>query len=139
MLEMWVPSQTEAMKTVLDGIAAFFNQDGGKSFLHVSMALGFMVMMVKFIQKPDFKQMIMWFLVVALLPLLLINSRSSVLIHNNTLPLDQKQVDNIPNGLAYPLWLSTSLSHVATKSLEDSMHVPNDFNSPNTLVLNHAL
>ncbi|WP_116964230.1 conjugal transfer protein TraG N-terminal domain-containing protein [Fastidiosibacter lacustris] len=126
MLDIWVTSQSGVMKTVLDGIAAFFNQNGGELLLYLVTAVGFLVVLLKYLEKPDVKQALTWFIIVAVIPVTLINPREKVTIHDTTSTLEQHAVDNVPLGLAYPLSIITSVMYSVTKTLEDAMHVPTD-------------
>ena len=72
MLEVWVTSQSGVMKTVLDGIAAFFNQNGGELLLYLVTVMGFLVILFKYIiGQPNFRQIFLWFLVVTMIPVIL--------------------------------------------------------------------
>ena len=127
MLEVWVTSQSDTMKTVLDGIAAFFNRDGGSFFLYLVTSLGFLTMVVRYIiQQPDVRQIINWLIIVSTIPVVLIKPTEKVIIHDSTSPLEMHPVDNIPLGLAYPLSIIASAMHSATKVAEEAMHVPHD-------------
>ena len=132
MLEVWVTSQSSVMKTVLDGIAAFFNQNGGELLLYLVTTMGFLVILFKYIEKPDFKQLLMWFLVVTIIPVTLIKPREKVMIYDTTSPLEFHPVDNVPLGLAYPLSIITSVMQSVTETLEGAMHVPTDFSYAST-------
>ena len=133
MLEVWVTSQSGVMKTVLDGIAAFFNQNGGELLLYLVTAMGFLVILFKYIiGQPNFRQILMWFLVVAIIPVILINPREKVIIHDTTSPLEFHPVDNVPLGLAYPLSIITGVMQSVTETIEGAMHVPTDFSYAST-------
>ena len=127
MLEVWVTSQSDTMKTILDGIAAFFNQNGGSLFLYLVTSLGFLTMVIRYIiQQPDVRQVVNWLIVVSTIPVVLINPTKKVIVHDSTSPLEMHPVDNIPLGLAYPLSIITTAMHSATKVAEDAMHMPHD-------------
>jgi conjugal transfer mating pair stabilization protein TraG len=133
MLEVWVTSQSGVMKTVLDGIAAFFNQNGGELLFYLVTAMGFLVIFFKYIiGQPNFRQIVMWFLVVTMIPVILINPRERVMIYDTTSPLEFHPVDNVPLGLAYPLSIITSVMQSVTETLEAAMHVPTDFSYAST-------
>ena len=127
MLEVWVTSQSDTMKTILDGIAAFFNHNGGEVFLYLVTSLGFLTMVIKYIiQQPDVRQVVNWLIVMSTIPVVLINPTTKVIVHDSTSPLEMHPVDNIPLGLAYPLSIITTAMHSATKVAEDAMHMPHD-------------
>ena len=132
MLEVWVTSQSGVMKTVLDGIAAFFNQNGGDLLLYLVTVMGALVVLFKYIQKPDFKQVLTWALLLSIIPVTLINPREKVMINDSTSTLEKHPVDNVPLGLAYPLSIITSTMQSVTKTLESAMHVPTDFSYATT-------
>lgn len=132
MLEVWVTSQSGVMKTVLDGIAAFFNQNGGDLLLYLVTVMGAIVVLFKYIQKPDFKQVLTWVLLLSIIPVTLINPREKVMINDSTSTLEKHPVDNVPLGLAYPLSIITSTMQSVTKTLESAMHVPTDFSYATT-------
>lgn len=127
MLHAWVTSQSETMKTVLDGIAAFFNHNGGEMLMYLVTTIGFLMLIAKYIiEQPNVRQIINWVLVVSILPIVLIKPTTKLMIHDSTSALEQHPVSNIPYGLAYPFSIITSVMHSTTKTLEDSMHVPHD-------------
>jgi conjugal transfer mating pair stabilization protein TraG len=94
--------------------------------------MGALVVLFKYIQKPDFKQVLTWALLLSIIPVTLINPREKVMINDSTSTLEKHPVDNVPLGLAYPLSIITSTMQSVTKTLESAMHVPTDFSYATT-------
>ena len=126
MYEIWVTSQAAIMKHVLDGIAAFFNRDGGSLMLYVSSVFGFLILIGRYILKPSIKEVMIWLLILMILPFVMIKYKDTARIYDTTDPLDIYTVDHIPFGLLFPLSIITSTMHSVINTAEDALHQPND-------------
>ena len=126
MYEIWVTSQAAIMKHVLDGIAAFFNRDGGSLMLYVSSVFGFLILIGRYILKPSIKEVMIWLLILMILPFVMIKYKDTARIYDTTEPLAIFTVDHIPFGLLFPLSIITSTMHSVINTAEDALHQPND-------------
>lgn len=127
MKEVYVSSLGKTAKTVLDGIATFVNSSSMTEVMSVVGTVSIIMLVVLFAcNMVDIKGLLKWVAAYVLIPICLIMPKDTVLIHDMTRPLDMHTVDNVPEGLALPLYLSSSLIVGTSYALTNIFHTPGD-------------
>ena len=124
--DIFVTSQGEVAKTVLDGIAAFFNSGSGDIFYWVTGMIGTFAVLFRFYMRQELRQMFIWLASFTILATILIEGKRDLIIHDQTKPIATYHVDNVPLGLALPLSSITGISSYLTDKLEGIMNIPGD-------------
>ncbi len=126
MLDVFFTSQGQVVQYVLNAIAAFYNSEQSSTLFWFVGSVGAFVVLCRLLMKHDFKEVLVWTLSYSFITMLAFNMRTTVMVHDTTKPLARYKVDNVPLGLAYPLFATTALSNYVNETIEGIMHVPND-------------
>ncbi|WP_203368735.1 conjugal transfer protein TraG N-terminal domain-containing protein [Cysteiniphilum marinum] len=126
MLDVFFTSQGVVAQYILNAVATFYNSSESDTLFWMMGCIGLFAVLCRLLMKHDLKEVLFWVLSYVFITAIAFNLRTSVSVHDTTRPLAQYKVDNVPLGLAYPLFFATGISNYVTDTLEGIMHVPND-------------
>ena len=125
-IEIFTYSNGDVAMVIFNAIAALFASEGFGSMISVCALFAIVATGFHFFIKRDHNNIIKWAAVYFAVPLLLINTTTSVQITDLSDPTGNYRVDNVPAIVAYPTAWSSHYMHATTQLVEDIFHVPND-------------
>lgn len=125
-VEIFTYSNGDVATAVFNAIASLFASEGYASMITVCALLAIVATGYRFFIKRDHNEIIKWAAVYFAVPLLLINTTTSVQITDLSAPTGHYRVANVPAAVAYPTaWTSHYMKSV-TQLVEAIFHVPSD-------------
>ncbi|QHM74017.1 conjugal transfer mating-pair stabilization protein TraG [Mixta intestinalis] len=125
-LDIWVVSSGGMITMGLNAVATVMENEGWRNVLWVAETLGILVCLITYLRTHSLTTMFKWALTFVLVTALLLTPKTTVVINDLTVPDRVGRVDNVPVGLALPLFLTTSLSYTIATTYEDTFHFPDE-------------
>lgn len=125
-LDIWVVSAGGMITTGLNAVAAMMENGGWRSLVWVAETLGIVVCIITYLRSHDLKVMFGWAMTFVFVTALLLTPRVTVVVNDLTAPDTIGRVDNVPAGLAFPLYLITGVGHTISTTYEDFFHFPDE-------------
>ncbi|MBK0035506.1 conjugal transfer protein TraG N-terminal domain-containing protein [Erwinia sp. S43] len=125
-LEMWVASGGGMITMGLNAVATVMQNDGWKTLVWIAELLGIIFCILTWLKTHDLKVMFMWGLTFVLVTTLLLTPKTTVVVNDLTAPQTIGRVDNVPIGLAIPLYLVTGTGYTLATLYEDTFHFPDE-------------
>ncbi|HAD5969581.1 TPA: conjugal transfer mating pair stabilization protein TraG [Salmonella enterica subsp. salamae serovar 9,46:z4,z24:z39:z42] len=117
MNEVYVIAGGEWLSNNLNAIAAFMSSRTWDSIEKIALTLSVLAVAVMWVQRHNVMDLLGWVAVFVLISLL-VTTRTSVQIIDNSDLVRVYRVDNVPVGLALPLSLTTRIGHAMVASYE---------------------
>jgi conjugal transfer mating pair stabilization protein TraG len=110
----------------LNAVATLMQDGGWRTVVWIAEMLGILFCAFTYLRSHDLKVMFAWGLTFTLVTALLITPRVTVIVNDLTAPENIGRVDNVPAGLAFPLYLITGTGYTLATAYEDSFHFPDE-------------
>ncbi|HFL6518921.1 TPA: conjugal transfer mating-pair stabilization protein TraG [Salmonella enterica] len=117
MNEVYVIAGGEWLRNNLNAIAAFMSTRTWDSIEKIALTLSVLAVAVMWVQRHNVMDLLGWVAVFVLISLL-VTTRTSVQIIDNSDLVRVYRVDNVPVGLALPLLLTTRIGHAMVAGYE---------------------
>ncbi|HGG5249161.1 TPA: conjugal transfer protein TraG N-terminal domain-containing protein, partial [Salmonella enterica subsp. enterica serovar Paratyphi B] len=117
MNEVYVIAGGEWLRNNLNVIAAFMSTRTWDSIEKIALTLSVLAVAVMWVQRHNVMDLLGWVAVFVLISLL-VTTRTSVQIIDNSDLVRVYRVDNVPVGLALPLSLTTRIGHAMVAGYE---------------------
>lgn len=117
MNEVYVIAGGEWLRNNLNAIAAFMSTRTWDSIEKIALTLSVLAVAVMWVQRHNVMDLLGWVAVFVLISLL-VTTRTSVQIIDNSDLVRVHRVDNVPVGLALPLSLTTRIGHAMVAGYE---------------------
>ncbi|EAT1860554.1 conjugal transfer protein TraG, partial [Salmonella enterica] len=117
MNEVYVIAGGEWLRNNLNAIAAFMSSRTWDSIEKIALTLSVLAVAVMWVQRHNVMDLLGWVAVFVLISLL-VTTRTSVQIIDNSDLVRVYRVDNVPVGLALPLSLTTRIGHAMVAGYE---------------------
>lgn len=125
-VEIFTYSNGDVAKQIMNAIATLFKSDGFASMISICALFAIVATAFHFFIKRDHNHIVKWAAVYFAVPLLAINTTTSVQITDLSDPTGNYRVDNVPAIVAYPAAWSSHYMHAATTTVEDVFHTVDD-------------
>ncbi|WP_182057566.1 conjugal transfer mating-pair stabilization protein TraG [Pantoea sp. ME81] len=125
-LDIWVVSSGGMITMGLNAVATVMENGGWKSTIWVAEMLGIAFCVMTYLRTHNLTAMFGWGLTFTLVTALLLTPRVTVVVNDLTAPDTIGRVDNVPVGLAMPLYLATGVGYTLTTTYEDIFHFPDE-------------
>ncbi|MEB5708241.1 conjugal transfer mating pair stabilization protein TraG [Pantoea anthophila] len=110
----------------LNAVATVMENGGWKSTIWVAEMLGIAFCVMTYLRTHNMTAMFGWGLTFVLVTALLLTPKVTVVVNDLTAPDTIGRVDNVPVGLAMPLYLATGVGYTLTTTYEDIFHFPDE-------------
>jgi conjugal transfer mating pair stabilization protein TraG len=125
-VEIFTYSNGDVAKQIMNAIAVLFSSDGYASMIAVCALFAVCATAFHFFIKRDHNDIVKWCAVYFLVPLLAINTTTTVQITDLTDPTGNYRIDNVPFIVAYPASWSSRYMYATTDIVESIFHAPSD-------------
>lgn len=125
-LDVWVVSQGGMITMGLNAVASLMENSGWKTIVWIAEFLGILLCIITYLRSHDLKVMFAWGLWFTLVTALLLTPKTTVVVNDLTDQTSVNRVDNVPLGLAVPLWLVTGAGYTLASTYEDFFHFPDE-------------
>ncbi|MDF7630757.1 conjugal transfer mating pair stabilization protein TraG [Erwiniaceae bacterium L1_55_4] len=125
-LDIWVVSAGGMITMGLNAVATMMENGGWRTTVWVAEMLGIVFCIFTYLRSHDLRTMFGWGLTFALVTAVLLTPRVTVVVNDLTAPDTIGRVDNVPVGLALPLYLITGTGYTMTTAYEDIFHFPDE-------------
>nr|WP_241389718.1 conjugal transfer mating-pair stabilization protein TraG [Serratia marcescens]ULG13118.1 conjugal transfer protein TraG [Serratia marcescens] len=123
-MDIWVTGNGSIITMGLNFVATMVNTAGWRSILWLAETLGVLTCLIAFVRTHDAKVMFGWGLTFVIVTSALLTPRATVVVNDLNRPQEIGRVDNVPMGLAVPMWLMTTASITLSTGFEDILHLP---------------
>ncbi|NIF23929.1 conjugal transfer mating-pair stabilization protein TraG [Candidatus Pantoea multigeneris] len=125
-LDVWVVSQGGMITMGLNAVASLMENSGWRTIVWIAEFLGILMCAITYFRTHDLKVMFAWGLTFTLVTALLLTPKTTVVVNDLTDQTSVNRVDNVPLGLAVPLWLITGAGYTLASTYEDFFHFPDE-------------
>ncbi|HGJ5857826.1 conjugal transfer mating-pair stabilization protein TraG [Arsenophonus nasoniae] len=123
-LDTWFISGGDMVTQTLNAVAAMVNHRTWGGLLYLAETLGILTCIMTYVKTHDLKGLFAWGFTFVCVTALLLTPKVTVVVNDLTRPDKINRVDNVPVGLATPLWLLTGIGHSAAIFYDDFFHLP---------------
>ncbi|MFE0587843.1 conjugal transfer mating-pair stabilization protein TraG [Pantoea vagans] len=125
-LDIWVVSAGGMITMGLNAVATMMENGGWRTTVWVAEMLGIVFCIFTYLRTHDLRTMFGWGLTFVMVTAVLLTPRVTVVVNDLTAPDTIGRVDNVPVGLALPLYLITGTGYTMTTAYEDIFHFPDE-------------
>ena len=125
-LDIWVVSAGGMITMGLNAVATMMENGGWRTTVWVAEMLGIVFCTFTYLRTHDLRTMFGWGLTFVMVTAVLLTPRVTVVVNDLTAPDTIGRVDNVPVGLALPLYLITGTGYTMTTAYEDIFHFPDE-------------
>lgn len=125
-LDIWVVSSGGMITMGLNAVATIMENGGWRSTIWVAEMIGIAFCVMTYLRTHNLTAMFGWGLTFTLVTALLLTPKVTVVVNDLTAPDTIGRVDNVPVGLAMPLYLATGVGYTLTTTYEDIFHFPDE-------------
>ena len=125
-LDIWVVSAGGMITMGLNAVATMMENGGWRTTVWVAETLGIVFCIFTYLRTHDLRTMFGWGLTFVMVTAVLLTPRVTVVVNDLTAPDTIGRVDNVPVGLALPLYLITGTGYTMTTAYEDIFHFPDE-------------
>ncbi|MDU3074737.1 MAG: conjugal transfer mating-pair stabilization protein TraG [Mixta calida] len=125
-LDIWVVSSGGMITMGLNAVATMMENGGWHSTIWVAEMLGIAFCVMTYLRTHNMTAMFGWGMTFVLVTALLLTPKVTVVVNDLTAPDTIGRVDNVPVGLAMPLYLVTGAGYTLTTGYEDIFHFPDE-------------
>lgn len=123
-LDSWFISGGDMVSQTLNAVAAMVNHKTWGTLLYLAETLGILACIITYIKTHDLRGMFAWGFTFVCVTALLLTPKVTVVVNDLTRPDKINRIDNVPLGLATPLWLLTGIGHSVATFYDDFFHLP---------------
>ncbi|UBX30661.1 conjugal transfer protein TraG N-terminal domain-containing protein [Arsenophonus apicola] len=123
-LDTWFISGGDMVTQTLNAVTAMVNHRTWGGLLYLAETLGILTCVMTYVKTHDLKGLFAWGFTFVCVTALLLTPKVTVVVNDLTRPDKINRVDNVPVGLATPLWLLTGIGHSAAIFYDDFFHLP---------------
>ncbi|GIU51140.1 hypothetical protein TUM4438_39690 [Shewanella sairae] len=126
-MEIYLVSGGDTAKMALQAIATYFNSNDNVNLVKIVGMIGLMMTAARFFMTRDHNNILGWLATYLLIPTLLLTPKVGVHIFDNSKPLGNYYVANVPIGVALPASYGTTFMHGMAEIVDDIFRLPNDY------------
>ena len=125
-MEITILDGVEVLYQAFQAISAFVKNDTWFSLIKIAEFIGILMTVIVYIKGQDFRVFFYWLVAFVLINTILLTPKERVIIRDLANPTIVKTVDNVPLGVAFPLYLSTNIGNSIARTYDMFFSTPND-------------
>lgn len=134
-MEITILDGVEVLAQAFQAISAFVKNDTWFSLIKIAEFIGILMTVIVYIKGQDFRVFFYWLVAFVLINTILLTPKERVIIRDLANPTIVKTVDNVPLGVAFPLYLSTNIGNSIAQTYDMFFSTPNDVKYTHTGLL----
>ena len=134
-MEITILNGVEVLYQAFQAISAFVKNDTWFSLIKIAEFIGILMTVIVYIKGQDFRVFFYWLVAFVLINTVLLTPKERVIIRDLANPTIVKTVDNIPLGVAFPLYLSTDIGNTIARTYDMFFSTPDDVKYTHTGLL----
>ncbi|MEY8874607.1 conjugal transfer protein TraG N-terminal domain-containing protein [Haemophilus sp. SZY H52] len=134
-IEITILDGVEVLYQAFNAISSFVKNDTWFSLIKIAEFIGILMAMIVYIKGQDFRVFFYWLFAFVLINTILLTPKERVIIRDLANPTIVKPVDNVPLGVAFPLYLATNIGNSIARTYDMFFSTPNDLKYTNTGLL----
>lgn len=134
-IEITILNGVDVLAQAFNAVSAFINNDTWFSLLAIAEILGIFATAIAYVKSQDIKGIFLWLLTFVLINALLLTPKERVVITDLADPTNIKQVNNVPIGVAYPLYMVTNIGNSVARKYDTFFSQPQDIQYSKTGLL----
>ena len=134
-MEITILDGVEVLYQTFNAISAFVKNDTWFSLIKIAEFIGILMTVIVYIKGQDFRVFFYWLVAFVLINTVLLTPKERVIIRDLANPTIVKSVDDVPLGVAFPLYLSTEIGNSIARTYDMFFSTPNDVKYTHTGLL----
>ena len=134
-MEITILDGVEVLAQAFQAISAFVKNDTWFSLIKIAEVIGVVMAAIVYVKGQDFRVFFYWLVGFILINALLLTPKERVVVRDLANPTITKIVDNVPLGVAFPLYLSTNIGNTIARTYDMFFSTPDDVKYTHTGLL----
>ena len=134
-MEITILDGAEVLYQAFQAVSTFVKNDTWFSLIKIAEVIGVLMAAIVYIKGQDIRTFFYWLIGFVLINALLLTPKERVVIRDLANPTIVKVVDNVPLGVAFPLFLSTNIGNSIARTYDMFFSTPNDLKYTQTGLL----
>jgi traG len=134
-MEITILDGAEVLYQAFQAVSAFVKNDTWFSLIKIAEFIGVLMAAIVYIKGQDIRTFFYWLIGFVLINALLLTPKERIVIRDLANPTIVKVVDNVPLGVAFPLFLSTNIGNSIARTYDMFFSTPNDLKYTQTGLL----
>lgn len=125
-MEITILDGVDVIAQSFNAVAAFVNNDTWFSLIKIAETIGVLMAGIVYVKGQDLRTFFYWLIGFVLINALLLTPKERIVIHDLANPTVIKTVNNVPLGVAFPLYLSTKIGYSIAQTYDLFFSSPAD-------------
>ena len=134
-LEIVILDGVDIVANAFNAVAAFVKNDTWFSLIKIAEFIGVIMAALVYVKGQDLRTFFYWLISFVLVNALLLTPKERIVVVDLSSPTVIKSIDNVPLGVALPLYLSTKIGYSIAQTYDLFFHSPSDVKYTNTGLL----
>lgn len=134
-MEIQVMQGADVFAQMFNAVATFVKNETWHSLMTIAEIIGVFAVMIAYIKGRNLKDIGMWFLTFILVNTLLLTPKERLIITDLSQPNIIKNVDNVPLGVAFPIYFTTMIGNAIARTYDTFLAQPDDLQYTQTGLL----
>lgn len=134
-MEITILDGADVLYQAFQAVSTFVKNDTWFSLIKIAEVIGVLMAAIVYIKGQDIRTFLYWLIGFVLINTLLLTPKERVVIRDLANPTIVKVVDNVPLGVAFPLFLSTNIGNSIARTYDMFFSTPNDLKYTQTGLL----
>lgn len=134
-MEITILDGAEVLYQAFQAVSTFVKNDTWFSLIKIAEFIGVLMAAIVYIKGQDIRTFFYWLIGFVLINALLLTPKERIVIRDLANPTTVKVVDNVPLGVAFPLFLSTNIGNSIARTYDMFFSTPNDLKYTQTGLL----
>lgn len=134
-MEITILDGAEVLYQAFQAVSTFVKNDTWFSLIKIAEFIGVLMAAIVYIKGQDVRTFFYWLIGFVLINALLLTPKERIVIRDLANPTIVKVVDNVPLGVAFPLFLSTNIGNSIARTYDMFFSTPNDLKYTQTGLL----
>lgn len=134
-MEITVMQGADVFAQIFNAVATFTKNETWHSLMTIAETIGVIAVMILYIKGRDLKSIGLWLLTFVLINTLLLTPKERLIITDLSQPNIIKNVDNVPLGVALPIYFTTLVGNSIARTYDTFLAQPEDLQYSKTGLL----
>lgn len=134
-MEITILDGAEVLYQAFQAVSTFVKNDTWFSLIKIAELIGVFMAAIVYFKGQDIRTFFYWLIGFVLINALLLTPKERIVIRDLANPTIVKVVDNVPLGVAFPLFLSTNIGNSIARTYDMFFSTPNDLKYTQTGLL----
>ena len=134
-LEIVILDGVDIVANAFNAVAAFVKNDTWFSLIKIAEFIGVIMAALVYVKGQDIRTFFYWLIAFVLVNALLLTPKERIVVVDLSSPTVIKSIDNVPLGVALPLYLTTKVGYSIAQTYDLFFHSPSDVKYTNTGLL----